>query len=154
MLSNNNLNKFLISSVLIIFLSQLFLNIIFFQTNIDEIKPENEIVTCYEKIINLKNSDYEKINFINKDIYVIPDFNNFLCLGKVVDLEIEDNNLNIEIANDNSPIQIVISGSKSEISNSKNYFFCPISTSQKCGLDLLGAQSAKKLSQKDHTQKY
>ena len=95
--TNNNLNKFLISSVLIIFLSQLFLNIIFFQTNIDEIKPENEIVTCYEKIINLKNSDYEKINFINKDIYVIPDFNNFLCLGKVVDLEIEDNNLNIYI---------------------------------------------------------
>ena len=35
---------------------------------------------------------------------------------------IEENNLNIEIANDNSPIQIVISGSKSEISNSKNYF--------------------------------
>ena len=35
---------------------------------------------------------------------------------------IEDNNLNIEIANDNSPIQIVISGGKDELSKSKNYF--------------------------------
>lgn len=35
---------------------------------------------------------------------------------------IDDNNLNLEIANDNSPMQIVISGSKNEINNSKDLF--------------------------------
>ena len=35
---------------------------------------------------------------------------------------IEENNLKLEIANDNSPMQIVISGTKDDISKSKNFF--------------------------------
>ncbi len=35
---------------------------------------------------------------------------------------IKDNNLNIEIANDNSPLQVVISGMKKELQNSKDLF--------------------------------
>ena len=35
---------------------------------------------------------------------------------------IDDNNLEIEIANDNSPLQIVISGEKKELSKSKDLF--------------------------------
>ena len=35
---------------------------------------------------------------------------------------IKDNELNIQIANDNSPFQIVISGTKNEILNSKKFF--------------------------------
>ena len=56
---------------------------------------------------------------------VPPNETGMALIGKdssFVEKIIEENNLNIEIANDNSPIQIVISGSKSEISNSKNYF--------------------------------
>ena len=35
---------------------------------------------------------------------------------------INDNNLDIEIANDNSPFQIVISGEKKELNKSKDLF--------------------------------
>ena len=36
--------------------------------------------------------------------------------------KIKNNNVNVEIANDNSPIQIVISGSNNDIDNSEQIF--------------------------------
>ena len=44
------------------------------------------------------------------------------CDSNYVQKIIEENNLNLEIANDNSPIQIVISGEKKEIEKNKSLF--------------------------------
>ncbi len=44
------------------------------------------------------------------------------CNAKFIENLITDNNLNFQIANDNSPIQIVISGSVKDINNSNDFF--------------------------------
>lgn len=47
--------------------------------------------------LNENYFDSLEINEINKDIYVIPEFENIRCIGKAVDINVYENNLDIYV---------------------------------------------------------
>ena len=87
---------------------------------------EYTALACSEKI-TLKESSIilKKRGELMNNAVINVDTGMVALIGKdsnYVQKIIDDNNLDIEIANDNSPLQIVISGAKKELSKSKDLF--------------------------------
>ena len=92
--------KFILIPLILIFLMQILL----FTQSVNQNVNELEALCPLEisEIVSLKNIDSDKLNYINEEISIFPQYENLLCLGKIKQFTIKNQENNIYFYSSNN----------------------------------------------------
>ena len=92
--------KFILIPLILIFLMQILL----FTQSVNQNVIELEALCPFQvsEIASLKNIDSDKLNYINEEISIFPQNENLLCLGKIKQLTIKNQENNVYFYSSNN----------------------------------------------------